>query len=480
MAIVRMRARTVAILILCLAAPLLGACKAQQNNTVATVVVDSRPEKGAEILLNGTPTGKTTPATFTGLPTDASTLVQVSKEGYKTAWRNVTPVAGRQSRVVLDLEAKVGYLSVDSEPPGAEVVLDDGTVLGRTPLAKVPVQVGVRNYEVRADRFQPAQKTFQVEEYYTYSHSHVLSPKPARIEVMSRPSAALIFINDQFQGKRTPATFELVPGTYTISVDESGYVTTDQTVTVGPGDNQTVMLEMAEGDVPAGMVLVPAGEFIMGFDRGAPDEQPQRKVEIEAFYIDKYEVTNQEFKRVFPDHKYERGKENHPVTGVTWEQADSYARTVGKRLPTEEEWEKAARGTDGREYPWGNRFEPSLCNSSEKPNIGVEAVGEYRGGASPYGCMDMAGNAFEWTASWYNAYPGNTAIEKDYGQMFRVLRGGSYRSNKYDIRCASRHYDRMTSSGVDYGFRCAQTIASAPRATNASAPASVERPGGSG
>jgi formylglycine-generating enzyme required for sulfatase activity len=287
--------------------------------------------------------------------------------------------------------------------------------------------------------------------------------------VISSPAGAQVWINDQLQEDRTPATFSLVPGTYTIQVHEKGYVMADASVTIGPNEEKSIRLEMMEGDAPEGMVLVPAGEFIMGFDQGAPDERPQRKVFLDAFYIDRYEVTNEEYQRVVPTHTFPKGKERFPVTGVSWEQARAYAEAVGKRLPREAEWEKAARGTDGREYPWGMRFDANLCNTADKKNLGPEEVGSYRAGASPYGCMDMAGNVQEWTADWYNAYEGNTDIQKDYGQVFRVLRGGSYLTDQYTARCARRQYDRSQSAKEDYGFRCAKDVEKGPdRTRNAS------------
>ncbi|MDX9972420.1 MAG: SUMF1/EgtB/PvdO family nonheme iron enzyme [FCB group bacterium] len=438
-------------------------CRASQPSADATLVVESEPVIGAAVALNGQPTEKVTPAIFTNMSTD-QVLVEVSKEGYKKAWRNVNPVAGQELRVALTMEPQQAFLSVDSKPRGAVVTLDDGTVLGNTPVVRAPVQVGSRTYTVKAENYRAASKTIDAQEYFAYSFLHQLDPEPAHLDVISRPMGATIFLNDMTQNKTTPATVDVVPGTYTVGVSAQGYMSKETVVTVGPNETRSILLEMEAGNVPPGMVLVPAGEFIMGFDEGAPDEQPQRKVMLEDFYIDKYEVTNAEFKRLYPDYTFESGKENHPATNISWEQADAYARAIGKRLPTEEEWEKAARGTDGREYPWGNTFDPQLCNTAEKPTQGVEEVGKYRGGASVYGCMDMAGNVIEWTASWYNAYPGNTSIEKDYGQVFRVLRGGSFRSNKYDVRCASREYDRMKSKKMDYGFRCAQDVAAGPPA----------------
>lgn len=111
------------------------------------------------------------------------------------------------------------------------------------------------------------------------------------------------------------------------------------------------------------MILIPKGWFVMGSNRWDKDEAPERKVYLKAYYIDKYEVTNREYQRFDPSHKFPPGKEDHPVVNVSWFEADAYCRWAGKRLPAEEEWEKAARGTAGKTYPWGEDYFPGICNS---------------------------------------------------------------------------------------------------------------------
>ena len=120
---------------------------------------------------------------------------------------------------------------------------------------------------------------------------------------------------------------------------------------------------------------------------------------------------------------------------------------------------RAARGEDAREYPWGNTWDPELANvNTGQLNLRALPVGKFRAGASPYGCLDMSGNVYEWTASWYDTYKGNTQIEKNYGQLFRVLRGGSFRTGQFEARCMTRRYDLVTNKREDYGFRCAADI----------------------
>jgi formylglycine-generating enzyme required for sulfatase activity len=219
--------------------------------------------------------------------------------------------------------------------------------------------------------------------------------------------------------------------------------------------------------VPAGMVLVKAGDYVIGRDDGDIYARPKHIVTLSAFYIDRTEVTNAEYKK-FVDatgHKapegwqgreYPQGQGDLPVTGVSWQDAADFAAWAGKRLPTEAEWEAAARGTDGRIYPWGNQWQIGLANIGTS---GIVEVGRYKEGASPVGALDMIGNVWEWTADEFKLYPGSTApmpASIKPGKIFRVIRGGAYDGNKmHDATYrgfvdASRGYDKT-------GFRCAKS-----------------------
>ncbi|MBI5192685.1 MAG: formylglycine-generating enzyme family protein [Nitrospirae bacterium] len=233
---------------------------------------------------------------------------------------------------------------------------------------------------------------------------------------------------------------------------------------------------------PEDMVYVPAGWFLMGSTEKdgrlgqsvGVDELPQHKVYLKGFYIDRYEVTVGDYKfflkqtnRVAPRiwtkgewvKMYPSPEDNHPMNGVTWYDADEYCRWKGKRLPTEAEWEKSARGTDGRQWPWGNEpdsMEQPRANTLDKGIGWTTPVGSYPAGVSPYGVHDMAGNVMEWTSSWYEAYPGSTLKRDEFGQRYKVLKGGSWENHIVPYaRSAYRHTVTPKWDHPGHGFRCA-------------------------
>jgi len=219
------------------------------------------------------------------------------------------------------------------------------------------------------------------------------------------------------------------------------------------------------------MVEIPAGEFTMGNDGGDDDEKPAHTVTLEAFEIDMFEVTNADFARFVEETGYQteaekageagwrayaEGKNNHPVVKVTWNDADAYCQWAGKRLPTEAEWEKAARGEEGSVYPWGNEWDPAKANTKESGFRGTVAVGSFAEGASPYGVFDMAGNVSEWTADWYQPYPGSTYQSEYFGEKFKVTRGGGWYKEADKVTASHRNCTSLSAANDDLGFRCAR------------------------
>jgi len=221
--------------------------------------------------------------------------------------------------------------------------------------------------------------------------------------------------------------------------------------------------------VPVGMVLVPGGEFMMGRDDGRlVEERPAHKVSVDSFYMDVHEVTNEEFAEFvkeihhkaplgWKDDNYPSGQGNYPVVGVSWNDANDFAKWKGKRLPTEEEWEFAARGPESRLYPWGNDWAPGQANVDSASHSFVE-VGKFKG-ESPFGIVDMLGNASEWTASDFKAYQGGSLSPAYSGKTnLKAIRGGDYLVPKAYATAAYRlGWDSsgpQTDSRV--GFRCAK------------------------
>ena len=190
------------------------------------------------------------------------------------------------------------------------------------------------------------------------------------------------------------------------------------------------------------MIVIPAGKFIFGRPGST------KEINLPAFAIDKYEVTNKQFSRFNLDHKYGKGGDNYPATMVALVEASDHCAALDKRLPTEQEWEKAARGTDGKIYPWGNEFDKVLCITKESVEEGKEPfvapVGSCEKGNSPYGVADMAGNVWEWTSSFEDKYS--------------ILKGGSF----FEGRNYSTSYNNLLSMPSDakgyVGFRCVKDI----------------------
>jgi rhamnose transport system permease protein len=220
------------------------------------------------------------------------------------------------------------------------------------------------------------------------------------------------------------------------------------------------------------MMAIPAGPFTFGSDNTEANESPQQTIDLPGFEIDRFEVTNDDY-TMFTDatgyktlgeqngakktwHSYVEGNGNHPVVKVGWADADAYCQWLGKRLPTEMEWEKAARGTDGNVYPWGNTFDPANANLKATGIRGTVAGGSFPAGASPYGVEDMAGNVWEWTASPYQAYPGSTYADKFYSDELRVTRGGGWFDDESIVRATNRSAAAMDAANDDLGFRCAR------------------------
>jgi len=218
---------------------------------------------------------------------------------------------------------------------------------------------------------------------------------------------------------------------------------------------------------PDGMVFVPGGSFKMGRDEGDVLERPAHIVEVKPFFIDRNEVTNEEYQRFIlatnrrpPAHwvggKIPGGQMKFPVINVSWGDANAYARWSKKRLPTEAEWEFAARGTDGRVYPWGNEWKPDYANAGQGKKGRLFEAGRYAPGASPFGALDMCGNVWEWTASDFKDYPGRKIASTLVGSGLKVIRGGAYDAGLKNVTTTYRGAVFPDRAYDKTGFRCAR------------------------
>ena len=208
------------------------------------------------------------------------------------------------------------------------------------------------------------------------------------------------------------------------------------------------------------MVFIPEGNFLMGSDKGLSNEAPLHKVFVKSFFIDKYPVTVGEYKEFVKATGYKSEADNYrpqdffdnlPITYVSWDDASAFAEWLGKRLPTEAEWEYAARGTDGRTWPWGNEWSFKKLASREGGYTEPVPAGKFPQGQSPFGVMDMAGNVWEWTSDKEQPYPYKGPSSE--GNL-KIFKGGSWSHDKKYARCSMRYLAARDGWANDLGFRC--------------------------
>lgn len=224
-------------------------------------------------------------------------------------------------------------------------------------------------------------------------------------------------------------------------------------------------------DTPSGMKVIPEGEFILGINANektiefmsdttlALNAQPAQKVYLKSFFIDKFEVTYEAFQRFKPKLKYETANPNEPIRGVSWYEADAYCLAQGKRLPTEFEWEKTARGLDNRLFVWGEKFRKENANFGKQ----VRPIGSFPSDTSVHGIVDLNGNVSEWTANWYRPYKNSEYKDSLYGKNVKIIRGGSFHKMKHGLLkkftvIPYRNFAPPHERFWDTGFRCAKSI----------------------
>lgn len=218
------------------------------------------------------------------------------------------------------------------------------------------------------------------------------------------------------------------------------------------------------------MVLIPAGPFTLGLvpadelpsfisDRtSSMNAQPQQEKSLAAFYLDIEEVNYADFMRFKPQAQYPEGRSHQPIRGISWYEADAYCLWLGKRLPTEFEWEKAARGVEGNLYVWGNDFHRENANFGKT----VQPTGKHPKDVSEFGVFDLNGNVSEWTSNWYLPYPDSSFKDPNYGLKYKVIRGGALNKREHGFLKAFallpyRNFAPPQMRSWDTGFRCARS-----------------------
>ena len=256
-------------------------------------------------------------------------------------------------------------------------------------------------------------------------------------------------------------------------------IKTETTATVTAAKQDFSMYKILVGDDGREMVQIPEGPFVMGSrdDDSDPDEKPEHQVYLKSYFIDLREVIRSEYDRfakmtkrvprkieVFEDDPAKLLKADLPAVAVTWDDAEAYCKWAGKRLPTEAEWEKAARGERKRRYPWGDEFLQGHANidGSEDGFRYLAPPGSFDAGRSPYGLYDMAGNVGEWVAdsydeSFYQKSPYRDPKGPDQGDQ-RSIRGGSWRETNKNARSSKRFQAKPWRHDITVGFRCAKDI----------------------
>lgn len=429
---------------------------------------------GATVELGGTPRGQTplTMALEEGRYDVALVLPQ-----HRRDTREVQVTGEQATRLRVDLVSTVGKLEVLTNPPGATVEIGD-TPRGQTP-GILTLEEGTYEVAVVLPHYRREARQVAIVGAQTSRLDLKLTSTQGTLEVASAPAGATVEIGGTPRGQ-TPLTLTLVQDAYDIELRLPKHRKETRRVQIIGEQTTHLQLDLIEELFKAGeiqrrgkdnaeMVYIPAALFAMGDTHGDghPDELPSHIVTVETFWLDRTEVTNAQFARFVTAGNtaqgywdmYARGKDQHPVVNVTWHDAVAYCRWAGKRLPTEAEWEYAARGSDGRKYPWGNTWEDSRARFyGNRGSETTAPVGSYPTGASPFGVMDLAGNVWEWVSSQYEPYPyvATDGRENLSAPGRRVFRGGSWSSVPRTQPATYRGSFHSGYASDGLGFRCAQ------------------------
>ena len=429
-------------------------------------------------------------------------LVSVSLDLYEPV-KNQGALVEDEKKTVKNypLSPNFGTVSVESDPPGAGIFLgrlEAGRTAAPEDRGKTPgtLKLSPGQYELslKLEGYRP--KTFKLlvargKQAAITREQGKLIQMVGSLSVSADPPepGAKVYL-DGVESGSAPITLDRIPaGSHKVEVKKvreplRGLPSKEggQDVDIADGKMTSVTIKLKESFGGGEMVLIPAGEFMMGCNSSVDkqcsnDEKPYHRVYLDAYKVDKYEVAVADYEKCVNAGKCEApstggscnwgnsGLGNHPVNCVDWNQASGYCEWAGKRLPTEAEWEKAARGTDGKVYPYGNQFDCGKSCNSVKPcdHSSTCPAGSYAEDKSPYGVMDMAGNVWEWVQDWYEeGYYKNSPAQNPQGPSSgtsRALRGGSW--NTYypeNLRASHRYWGDPEVRSIVNGFRCVRRV----------------------
>ena len=444
-----------------------------------TLKVDYEPQ-GAIVYLNDKRVGKT-PLTLKLDPNTYSLRISAGDKYQEIPSKSVIIANGQTQELGGELQRLKGSVTILSTPGEADIYLN-GEKVGVTPKKLVDLDADDYTLTLKKGGYGDITQTLKIREGMLPPIDVTLSQKGS-VKVFSSPIGAEIYLDGRKIGVTPKTLSELEPGNYTLTIKKKGYGGYTQPLRVIRGTIPDINVTL--DTVHEGMVLIPAGEFQMGSNNGESDEKPVHTVYLDAFYMDKYEVTVGQYKKFIQatGHRAPNWSsvsqysptDNHPIIYVSWHDAAAYAQWAGKRLPTEAQWEKAARGgLAGKKYPCGDNLTHDNANysgtSGKDKWAYTSPVGSFS--TNGYGLYDMAGNVWEWCADkydsgYYKNSPKNNPKGPGISITFRddnftnvknscVLRGGSWSSNTGNLRCAYRLRLNANFTYDVSGFRCSQ------------------------
>ncbi len=423
-----------------------------EHQGFGAVSISSDPP-GALAIVSGLDVGRT-PVKVPQLAAGRHELL-LGLEGYEQVWDSILAMPGEVSEYDYKMSLVTGRFTIVTSQPDVSLRVDtlELKLEGTATVTLEDFPAGEHHITARKPGYESWRRKVDVD-FRADSVLHIeLDPHPGSVLATSNPMGAMVFLDGTCLGKITPwRMVRLEPGPHVVRAVIPGHGAAVDTVEVVPGQDINLELEIREGwfgYVPAGMTLVPAETLVV-------DEGDSARVD--SFYLDTHEVTNSQYAlfieaternapRHWKDGEFADGEENHPVAGVSFEDAAAFAAWCGKRLPTELEWELAAMGPEARQYPWGSSYRPGAANTWSE-GLGTTApVGSYPDDISPYGIYDMAGNVAEWVDNW-----------SDGQQTYRVFRGGSFYVNQQNPSLYSRDGLYPVSGNNYTGFRCARNL----------------------